>query len=205
MLIMLFLSLPGCGTFYLEKNSEALSQAVYASKDSIEVARLDLTDMYVTQAARIVVPPKHKIEIKPIYNKSTTSSVKSSTVSTNNKDQRVLIVPEKYKNDKIVIVNTTEYNELLKVAEINTQLQKDNANLKDHITLVDQQIAYNSQITNELILKNQQLKESVLQKEKIISDKNSIIFKLWTGLVTLIGLIVVYFYIKFKTTIRLPF
>ena len=35
-------------TVYTEKQSEALSQSVYATKDSIDYARIDLDDSYST-------------------------------------------------------------------------------------------------------------------------------------------------------------
>ena len=205
----IFLNLTGCGTFYLEKNSEALSQAVYASKDSIDVARLDLTDMYVSQAARIIIPPKHRITINAVYNKDKTSTTSTSSTSKsaslNSKGQRILIVPEKYKNDKVIVVNTDEYTELLKTVEVNTQLEKDKLNLKEHIIVVNAQIANNEKITNELILSNQKLKETVLEKNNIITKRNGTIFKLSTALGSLILLVIAYFYIKIYTKFSLPF
>lgn len=200
---LVFLTFTGCGTYYLEKNSEALSQAVYASKDSIEVARLDLTDMYVSQAARIIVPPKHRITISAVYKKGTVGT--STLASSNSKGQRILVVPEKYKNDKVVVVNSQEYAELLKAVEINAQLEKDKLNLKEHIVVVDTQLANNEKITNELILSNQKLKEDVSKKETTIAKQGGTIFKLWTALVSLVLLIAAYFYIKIYTRISLPF
>jgi type VI protein secretion system component VasK len=182
----------GCASpKYLEKESEALSQSVYATKDSIELARLDLADTYSTQAARIVIPPKHRIKIEPVFK--------------NTKTQRVLVVPEKYKNDKVVVVNTTEYQELLKDAETAEQLQTDNKNLKDHISLVDIQLQEQQKVTSELILKNQKLTEDILKKEKVIAEKNSSILKLWGVLIAVLVLIGVYFYIKIRGIIPLPF
>ena len=180
-----------------------MSQAVYASKDSIEVARLDLTDMYVSQAARIIVPPKHRITISAVYKKGTVGT--STLASSNSKGQRILVVPEKYKNDKVVVVNSQEYAELLKAVEINAQLEKDKLNLKEHIVVVDTQLANNEKITNELILSNQQLKENVLEKEIIIAKRNGTIFKLWTILTGFVLLVAAYFYIKIYTRISLPF
>ncbi len=199
----MFLTMTGCGTFYLEKNSEALSQAVYASKDSIEVARLDLADMYVSQAARIIVPPKKRIPISAVYKKDAVGT--STPASSNSKGQRILVVPEKYKNDKVVVVNSQEYAELLKAVEINAQLEKDKLNLKEHIIVVDTQLANNEKITNELILSNQKLKEDVSEKETKIAKQDGTIFKLWTALVSLVLSIAAYFYIKIYTRISLPF
>ena len=60
---ILFLFLYGC-TIYTEKQSKALSQTVYATKDSLDVARIDLADSYINQAVKIVKPPKKRIDVQ---------------------------------------------------------------------------------------------------------------------------------------------
>jgi uncharacterized protein YgbK (DUF1537 family) len=54
-------------TVYTEKQSEAVSQSVYATKDSIDNARIDLAEEYINQAVKLIKPPKNRIDIQPIY------------------------------------------------------------------------------------------------------------------------------------------
>lgn len=58
--------LSGC-TVYTEKQTEAVSQTVYATKDSIDNARIDLAEQYINETARLVKPPKNRINIQPVY------------------------------------------------------------------------------------------------------------------------------------------
>ena len=64
--LILSLFLFGC-TVYTEKQSNALSQTVYATKDSLEAARIDLADSYINEAVKIVKPPKKRIAVEAIY------------------------------------------------------------------------------------------------------------------------------------------
>lgn len=66
-LMLLTLFLCGCSTRFVEKNSEELSKAVWASKDSMDAARIDLADKYIDAASKLVPPPKERIKIIPIY------------------------------------------------------------------------------------------------------------------------------------------
>ena len=56
----------GC-TVYTEKQSEAASQTVYATKDAIDNARIDLAEQYINEAVKLIKPPKTRINIEPIY------------------------------------------------------------------------------------------------------------------------------------------
>ena len=88
--IILIIFLTGCATKikYVEKQSEELSQAVYGTKDSINVARIDLAERYINQASRLVAPPKNRVNVEAI--------VKSK----NEKEtERVLILPNSNKKE----------------------------------------------------------------------------------------------------------
>lgn len=65
--------LSGCvtKTNYVEKQSKALSQAVYAASDSFNQGRFDQTDYYLAETTKLVTPPEEKdrIKIKPIITK----------------------------------------------------------------------------------------------------------------------------------------
>ena len=41
----------GC-TVYTEKQTEAVSQSVYATKDSIDLARIDLAESYINETVK---------------------------------------------------------------------------------------------------------------------------------------------------------
>jgi hypothetical protein len=89
---LLFLFLPAC-TVYTEKQSQALSRTVYATKDSLDQARIDLADKYSTETIRLVKPPKKRVEIPPVYKKTipVLSSQSKNSPEYINK-QRVLII-----------------------------------------------------------------------------------------------------------------
>lgn len=185
-LVCIFLLISGCGgTYFTEKQSQELSRSVYATADSFEHARLDLTDKYISQTTRLVVPPKERIPIQAVHKKSSTSVTGSST-STNTSSQRVLVVPEKFKNDQVIIVGSSEYTQLLKDKETYMQIAQDNANLQKHVQEVDKRLQENDLVNNLMIKQIASLKEQLKDKELTISQKNSTIFKLWTSLITLV-------------------
>lgn len=66
-LLLLSLFLCGCTTRFVEKQSEELSKVVYATSDSIDAGRFDLAEKYSKETTKLVVPPKQRIEVKPIY------------------------------------------------------------------------------------------------------------------------------------------
>jgi len=65
-LVATALLLSGC-TVYTEKQSEAVSQTVYATKDSIDNARIDLAEQYINETVKLIKPPKKRIDIQPVY------------------------------------------------------------------------------------------------------------------------------------------
>lgn len=154
---LLSLFLTSC-TVYTEKQSEVLSQNVYATKDSIEQARIDLADSYINEVTRIVKPPKTRVEIKGIY-QTPTSPDKVNTTK-----ERIVIVPEKYKNDKVIVVNSLEYETLLKDKAIASQLQKDNANLVKIKNDTDKELQKQAEYTNKMVKDLNELQKQILKK-----------------------------------------
>jgi len=130
----------GC-TVYTEKQSEAVSQNVYASNDSIAKERIDLAQFYSNETTKFIKPPKHRIIINQI---------------SKNK-QRVVIVPSQYSNDKVVVVGSNEYQDLLKDRSIKKQLEQD-ALVKDKQIKSD----------NAELLKQKQM------SDKMVKDLNSL-------------------------------
>lgn len=181
----------GC-TVYTEKQSEALSRVVYATKDSLESARIDLADKYSTESTRLVKPPKNRIDVKAVYKKNidnVTSSNKATPTIVNK--QRVIVVPEKYKNDTLVVVSSEEYQRLLKDKETFAQIEKDNAQLIETKNVVDQelirQMEYNDKMVRDLNL----MQRKLVEKDLAILQRNIII-------VTLLGSIAVGIYFRIK-------
>jgi hypothetical protein len=178
----------GCTTTkFVEKQSEELSKAVYATKDSLECARFDLLEMYSDESARLVPPPKDRIKIESI--------IKNNS---NNGTERVLILSSKNKNDKIVITDSSEYQELVKDKRVNDQLKLDVQNWTLYSKEVDMRLTEQYKIQNEMIVRIQDLEKQVLEKDKLILRKDLAI--LWRNItvVSLLSVIGVCTYLRIK-------
>lgn len=175
----LFLVLTAC-TVYTEKQSQALSRAVYATRDSFEAARIDLADSYSAEAARIVHPPKGRVEVKSVYKKSVdVIGSGSKPVSKVTAKQRVVIIPEKYRNDVVVVVSSKEYQNLLKDKEIMTQLEKDLDNLTFVKQEVDQEIVKQQEYNNKMIKDLNIMQKKLIEKDLAILQRNLVIIGLF--------------------------
>ena len=174
----LFLILPAC-TVYTEKQSQALSRAVYATRDSFEAARIDLADSYSAEAARIVHPPKTRVGVRSVYKKNIDVIGSSSKpVSTVASKQRVVIIPEKYRNDVVVVVSSKEYQNLLKDKEVMEQLQKDFDNLTLVKQEVDEEIVRQQEYSNKMIKDLNIMQKKLIEKDLAILQRNVVIFVL---------------------------
>lgn len=213
-LIVFLILLCGC-TVYTEKRSESLSQSVYATADSIRNARFDKAGEYADQAKRLAFPPKKPIKIDPIItknfkkiesingtsiikknNNSTNTSIKSNIITTTNVDESEetvlrLVVPEYLKHAKLLIENSEEWNELLKIKKYKDQLEQDNINLKQLASNVDQELQKQLQYNNKII---QDL--NTLQKQLV--EKNLHILKLYIVIISLIVSIAGGIYLRIK-------
>ena len=180
------LALSGC-TVYTEKQSEAVSQSVYATKDSIDFARIDLAESYINEATKFINPPKKRIQINAIYQKP---------ISVNDSKQRIVIVPEQYKNDKVVVVNSSDYNDLLKDKEIAARLKKDNEDLTKAKEGFDKELQKQKEMSDKMIIKLNEQQKTILKQRLTI---------LWEGIViaVLVALIVGYIYITMNSGFRL--
>jgi hypothetical protein len=180
------LALSGC-TVYTEKQSEAVSQSVYATKDSIDFARIDLAESYINEATKFINPPKKRIQINAIYQKP---------ISVNDSKQRIVIVPEQYKNDKVVVVNSTDYNDLLKDKEIAARLKKDNEDLTKAKEGFDKERQKQKEMSDKMIIKLNEQQKTILKQRLMI---------LWEGIIiaVLVALIVGYIYIRMNSGFRL--
>jgi hypothetical protein len=179
--ILLFLN--SC-TVYTEKQSEALSRSVYATKDSLDNARLDLADTYSNESIRLVKPPKKRIDIKAIYKKNidiiaSQSKIKPTIINR----QRVLVIPEKYKNDTVVVVSSEEYQQLLKDKETYEQIEKDNYSLVEIKKLIDQELIRQMEYNDKMVKDLNIMQRKLVEKDLAILQRNIIII----GLIVTIG------------------
>ena len=165
-------------TVYTEKQSQALSRAVYAAKESFEKARIDLASNYTNEASRIVKPPKNKIDITPIYKTTTipvvASSAKPKQPTPINK-KRVLVIPEAYKNDTAIVINSEEYQELLKDKQAFEQLKKDNEQLTKFKTEVDEELTKQQEYNNKMIQDLNRMQKQLVEKDLAILKRNIVI------------------------------
>jgi len=184
LLISLFLT--SC-TVYTEKQTEAVSQSVYATKDSIDLARIDLAESYINETTKLINPPKKRIEISAIYQKP---------IQVNDSKQRIVIVPEKYKSDKVVVVNTTEYDNLLKDKEIAKQLQKDNE------VLTKAKSEFDAERTKQQEMRDKMVKDLNIMQKKLVEKDLAI---LWRNIiiVVLLALIGGYIYLRMNSGFKL--
>lgn len=182
LVICLGVLLTSC-TVYTEKQSEALSQVVYATKDSLEAARIDLADKYSTESTRLVKPPKKRIELQAVYKKNIDNITSSSKVTpTVINKQRVIIVPEKYKNDTLVVVSSEEYQQLLKDKETYAQIEKDNAQLTEAKATIDEELIRQTEYNNKMVQDLNIMQRKLVEKDLAILQRNIIIVSLFVAI-----------------------
>lgn len=161
---------------YIEKTSEEMSQAVYATKDSIGVMRIDLAAKYSDAATRLVPPPKNRIKIEAILKKSVGGG----------KSETIAILPASAQDNVVVIENSPEYKKLMEDLKIAEQFKQDALNWELYSKEMDRQIADQYKINNEMVVRIQDLEKQILQKDKkIIQQELSV---LWRNIV-IVGLI----------------
>ena len=156
-----------CMTVYTEKQSQALSRVVYATKDSLDSARIDLADSYSTEATRIVQPPKERIQIQTVYKK--TSAVVAPGEVSPGTNQRVVVIPSKYKNDIVVVVSSAEYEELLKDKEAFEAFKI------DHELLVKAKQEVDDELIKQAEYKDQMVKDLNSMQRNLVELKLSLL------------------------------
>ena len=176
-----------CNTVYTEKQTEALSKVVYATKDSLDAARVDLADEYATEATRMVKPPKSRIEIRTIYKKPSAVLTKNNNGTT----QRVVVIPSKYKNDVVVVVSSVEYEQLLKDKEAYDQLQADHATLSKAKQQVDDELSKQTEHRDQMV-------KDLNSMQKVLAEKNLALLKARGIIVALSIAIVAGVYLRIK-------
>jgi len=171
-------------TVYTEKQSEALSRNVYATNDSVNKGRIDLAYYYSDQTTRLVKIPKHRIQVQSVYQAG--EVVKNSK---NAEKTQVVLVPDQFKNSKVIVVGSEDYSTLLKDRDTKNQLTKDNANLIKDKKIVDEELALQKTNQSKILDKLNADEKLLIKKDLQLLWRNIIII----GLLVLIG---VYFYAK---------
>lgn len=183
LLLLALFCIAGC-TVYTEKQSEALSQNVYATNDSVNKGRVDLAYYYSAESTKLVKLPKHRIPIQPIVKAGKTIKGASPDDST-----RIIVVPAQYKGDSVVVVGSADYQDLLKTRSIAEQLKKDNVNLAKDRIATDKELVHQKEMSNKMVVDLNHLQQEIYKKDLAILWRNIII-------ITLFVLIGGYFYLR---------
>ncbi len=83
-----------------------------------------------------------------------------------------VILPERFRDANVIVVNSPEHQELLKKADNVAKLKKELEDLQAVRTLVDEQLRNNEEIKSKLLQENQELNIA-------IRDKRATILKLY--------------------------
>lgn len=200
--VAIFFAFSSC-TIYTEKRSEELSQAVFATANSIDKARFDLAYKYSKQAQRVAYAPKHPIDINSIVTEemltvtSENKSVKITSQPNNKKDSVIsanvinttdkqsnkttilrLVVPEHLKYAKLLIENSEEWNELLKTTSFANQLKLDNENLERLNEAITLELERQQKMKDQMVQDLNNMKTKLAEKDAAIWIRNSIIIVL---------------------------
>jgi hypothetical protein len=171
-------------TIYTEKQSEAVSQNVYATNDSLGKAIVDLAYFYSNETTKFIKPPKHPIKINAIYEAG--DVVKNAKTADKT---RVVIVPDVYRNDKVVVVGSKEYQSLLQDREIKKQLEVDNKNKEIQLVVNQKELTKQKEMSDKMV-KDLNYYQKEVYKLRLRNLWLSIVI---VGLLASIG---VYFYAK---------
>jgi hypothetical protein len=174
-LFLLFILISGCAPKFIEKQSEPLKQAVYGVNDSLDKGRIDLAWYYSNETTRLVSPPNVRLNVKSLY--QTVDVQKSPT------GQRVVILPEQLRGDRVVVVNTDDYKELLKNKDVANQLQNELVEKTKFTDTVIKQQKDNEKIQSDILNSYNTARLTISQKDTSIWYRNFIIL----GLLVLIG------------------
>ena len=174
-------------TVYTEKQSEAVSQNVYATNESLGKARVDLAYFYSNETTKFIKPPKRPIKINSIYEAG--SVIKNEPAG---ERTRVVIVPDSYKNDKVVVVGSADYQELLKDRETKRILEQDNKNKELQL------IANNKELTKQKEMQDKMVKDLNYYQKEVYKLR---LRCLWLS-ITIVGLLVLiggYIYMRMNS------
>ena len=153
LVVILFGLLSCSSSVVVQRNTEALSQSIYAVKDSLDVERVDMASKYINVTTNLVPPPKERIVVEPI-------------IKTNLKGEkkRTIIVPDSYKGKNVVVVGSMEWDELIKEADNAKTYKQDLENYKEATIKITEELQKQIQLVAEIQSKIDTLK---LEKSKL--------------------------------------
>jgi hypothetical protein len=159
----------------IEKYSETLEQGIYAVADSLNSGRVDLAESYINNVETIVPVPKNRIIITPV--------IKDGI--------RYVIINDREKNSKVIIVGSSDFKELLNEKAINQKEEEIAANFQQQ---ADKQKQIDTDALNQLVIENKKLTEEITQQNTIIEEyHNSLEYKVksflhWLSIGSLLGI-----------------
>ena len=171
-------------TYYTEKQSEALSQNVYATSDSLNKKRVDLAYYYSNETTKLVKTPKHRIPIQSVY-----EAGKVVQNSPKKEKTAVVLVPDQYKDERVVVVGSADYQALLKNKAINEQLKKDNENLIKSNKDTEDELKHQKEM-KDTIIKNAETLQTRVYKLEASNLRKSI------AIIVLVGVILGYIWLR---------
>jgi len=202
-------------TVYTEKRSQALSQAVFATKDSVDAGRFDLAEKYGEQATKLAFPPKKKIKIESIYTKPKApiapkveiitkyvpiKVTSNSTVSPVDQPAKVdvpeenvlrIVVPDKFKDATLLVEGSTEWQELMKSKDFAKQREIDYTNLEKLKLAVDKELLRQKEMNDKMVRDLNTLQKKVIEKDLVI-------LKLWVALTLVVAIFLLAIYLRIK-------
>jgi len=171
-------------TYYTEKQSETLSQNVYATSDSLNKRRVDLAYYYSNETTKLIKVPKHRIPIQSVY-----EAGKIVKDSPKKEKTAVVLVPDQYKDEKVVVVGSADYQTLLKNKAINEQLKKDNENLVKSNKNTEDELKHQKEMKDSII-KNAETLQIRVYKLEASNLRKSI------AIIVLVGVILGYIWLR---------
>ena len=90
----------------------------------------------------------------------------------------MVIIPEKYRADTVVVVSTEEYQRLLKDKETFAQIQRDNEGLAEAKETVDNELIRQLENRDKMINDLNMMQKKLVEKDLAILQRNVIIFLL---------------------------
>lgn len=178
-LIFLCALLISCSTrLPVNSFSPEVSTTVAAIKDSFDEARIDLAANYTDALIMLVVPPEKRIHIEPIYKDG----------------KRIAVIPDKYKDDNVIVVGTEDWANLIKIKDVVVQLAQDKTNLNAQVLSIREELIEQQKLKEQLAADNVDLQIKN-------TEANGRIFKLRAYLIGIVTLIIIYVYLKTKRII----
>lgn len=116
---------------------------------------------------------------------------------------QVVVLPERFKDKKIVTVNSQEFNELVKKNNLEKQLKEELKNWELYSKELDRKIQEEYKINNQMIQEIERLKEVKAKVDKQLVEKDLAILQRNVTIAGLILLMGIYAYLKF--ILHIPF